>query len=133
MQRSQMNIQDKLQHIRVHSAKGLSQSRGRGSKDTMLLKEGSFLIFCSPNLAKISERMLECIYLLSYFEDKPKSTLACKGVRISFSKAILSKCMRERSVLAFILSLTEMQIYAVRQLCIDSIAQQCEPCEHSLT
>lgn len=77
--------------------------------------------------------MLECICFLSYFEDKPKPSLACKGIRISFSKAILSECLRERSVLAFMLLLSGVQICAVRQLCIDSITQQCEACEHSLT
>lgn len=102
----------------------LSQSGGIGGKDTMLQK-GAFKSFVP--------QMLECIYLLSYFRDKPKSTLDCKGIRISFSKAILSEYMREWAVLAFMLLLTEMQIGAVRQLCIDSIAQQSEACDHSLT
>lgn len=84
-----------------------------------MLQKEAFRSFVPQTQAKKSERMLEFIYLLSYFEDKPKSTLACKGSRISFSKAILSECMRKGSVLAFILILTEMQICVVRQFCID--------------
>lgn len=38
MQRSQVNAQNKLQHTRVHSAKGLSQSGRTRSKDIGLQK-----------------------------------------------------------------------------------------------